>query len=234
MKARLHYNAPVILSFTLAATAVTIIDTIAGGVLSDRALILLPTFEPGRLLSYLRFLSYALAHEGWMHLISNFSFVLLIGPILEEKYGSPRILGMIVFTVVVTGILNVLFFPTALRGASGVVFMLILLSSFTNFRAGQIPLTFVLVVLLFLTREIVDAVTAEDEISQFAHIIGGICGGAFGFLTTRREGRPGGAERPGRGEERRGTTGRPPDAAPDTASEATPGTEGSQAGGEQR
>ncbi|MBA7616491.1 hypothetical protein ES703_23787 [subsurface metagenome] len=62
--------------------------------------------------------------------------------------------------------------------------MLILLSSFTNIRAGEIPLTFILVVLLFLAKEIITAFT-QDNISQFAHIIGGICGSIFGFLLIR-------------------------------------------------
>jgi rhomboid protease GluP len=62
--------------------------------------------------------------------------------------------------------------------------MLILLSSFTNIRAGEIPLTFILIVVLFLTKEVTTAF-AQDNISQFAHIIGGICGSFFGFLLTR-------------------------------------------------
>ncbi len=190
MKLRLRYNSPVILTFTLAATAVLIIDSIQGGTFSAQFFAVHPTFQATKALSYLRLVTHVLGHQNWLHLMANFSFVLLIGPILEEKYGSLQILAMIVLTAVVTGILNVVFFPTPLYGASGVVFMLILLSSFTNFRAGDVPLTFVLVVALFLTKEVVDAVTREDEISQFAHIIGGICGGMFGFLTTsRREGR---------------------------------------------
>ena len=127
-----------------------------------------------------------LGHADWIHLIANFSFILLIGPILEEKYGSKRVLAMIVITAFITGVLNVLVFSTALMGASGIVFMLILLSSFTNIRAGEIPITFVLIVALFLTKEIVNAVATRDNISQFAHIIGGVCGGLFGFAITHR------------------------------------------------
>ena len=70
-------------------------------------------------------------------------------------------------------------------GASGIVFMMILLSSFTNIRSGEIPLTFVLVVLMYLTREVVTAFSDEDSISQLAHIAGGLCGSLFGFAITR-------------------------------------------------
>jgi membrane associated rhomboid family serine protease len=65
------------------------------------------------------------------------------------------------------------------------VFMLILLSSFTNIRSGEIPLTFLLVVVLFLAKEVI-AGFANDDISQFAHILGGFIGSLFGFLFTRR------------------------------------------------
>jgi membrane associated rhomboid family serine protease len=116
--------------------------------------------------------------------MSNFSFILLIGPVLEEKHRSGALLVMLMMTALVTGILNIIFFSTGLMGASGIVFMLILLSSFTNIRSGEIPLTFVLIVVLFLAKEFINAF-AEDNISQFAHIIGGICGSLFGFIFTR-------------------------------------------------
>jgi membrane associated rhomboid family serine protease len=77
--------------------------------------------------------------------MGNFSFILLIGPIVEEKYQSGPMLLMILITALITGVLNIVFFSTGLMGASGIVFMLILLSSFTNFRAGEIPLTFILI-----------------------------------------------------------------------------------------
>jgi rhomboid protease GluP len=88
-------------------------------------------------------------------------------------------------TAVVTGLLNVLFLPTALLGASGIVFMMILLVSFTNIRQGEVPLTFILIVILFLTQEVVDSVR-EDSVAQFAHISGGVIGSLFGFLRPHR------------------------------------------------
>jgi membrane associated rhomboid family serine protease len=61
--------------------------------------------------------------------------------------------------------------------------MLILLSSFANIKSGHIPLTFIIIVVLFLGKEFL-ASLKPDTISQFAHIMGGICGGMFGFLHT--------------------------------------------------
>jgi rhomboid protease GluP len=181
---RIRYNAPVILSFTLISAAVLFLDQFLGYRLTRSFFVVYPDFDPGSVLSYLRLFTHVIGHRDWVHLMSNFSFILLIGPILEEKYRSGTMLAMLLITALVTGILNVVFFSTALMGASGVVFMLILLSSFTNIRAGEIPLTFLLVLVLFLVKEVSSAF-AQDNISQFAHIIGGICGSFFGFLLTR-------------------------------------------------
>jgi len=182
---RIRYNAPVILTFTLLCTVVLIIDQLLGG-FTEAFFVSYPGFS-GSILDFLRLFTHVLGHQNWLHLMSNFSFILLIGPVLEEKYRSGPLLVMVLVTAVVTGILNVLFFSSGLMGASGIVFMLILLSSFTNIRSGEIPLTFILIVTLFLAKEFINAL-AEDNISQFAHIIGGVCGSLFGFLFTRVNG----------------------------------------------
>jgi membrane associated rhomboid family serine protease len=100
---------------------------------------------------------------------------------LESVYGSLPLLLMIVVTSLVTGALNVILFPTSLLGASGVVFMMVLLASFTNFNRGEIPLTFILVLVLYLGRELFNSFRS-DNISEFAHIAGGFCGSLFGFF----------------------------------------------------
>ncbi|WP_461248816.1 rhomboid family intramembrane serine protease, partial [Treponema sp. R6D11] len=108
-------------------------------------------------------------------------------PMLEETYGSKSLLFMIITTALVTGVLNVLLFNSALMGASGVVFMMILLSSFTNFSHGEIPLTFILVLILYMFIQLFSAAGSEN-ISHFAHIVGGLCGSIFGFFRPQRKG----------------------------------------------
>jgi membrane associated rhomboid family serine protease len=130
-------------------------------------------------------ISHIAGHQDWTHLVANFSLILLIGPILEEKYHSGPLLLMMLVTALVTGVINIVFLDTGLMGASGVVFMMILLSSFTNIASGEIPLTFILVVVVYLAREVLGAF-AEDSVAQFAHIAGGVCGSLFGFLFQRQ------------------------------------------------
>jgi rhomboid protease GluP len=182
---KVRYNAPVTLTFALTASLVLLLDQTLFSNLIESLFVVGPTMNPGSVLDYIRLLTHVIGHSSWAHLMGNFAFILLLGPILEEKYRSTSLFIMMAITAVVTGLLNVLFLPTALLGASGIVFMMILLVSFTNIRQGEVPLTFILIVVLFLTQEVVDSVR-EDSVAQFAHISGGVIGSLFGFLRPHR------------------------------------------------
>lgn len=176
---RIHYNAPVVLTFTIACTVVRLLADFTNGIILPY-FTLYPNADPFTPMYYLRYFTHSMGHIDWQHLLGNMSFILLLGPILEEKYGPKRILIMIMVTALATGLLNNLLFNSSLMGASGIVFMFIILSSFANVKEGDIPLTFILVVILFIGNEIYSSLK-DDNISQFAHILGGICGSLFGF-----------------------------------------------------
>lgn len=181
---KISYNAPVILTFTFLCGGILFANQILNNTLIRQLFICYPQMDPADPLSYIRIFTHAAGHKDWPHLIGNFTFILLIGPILEEKFGSKKLLLMMIIAAGITGILNTFFFQTGLLGASGIVFMFIILGSFTNFKSGDIPLTFILIILLFLTKEVFDAFQS-DSISQFAHIMGGICGSVFGFKSAK-------------------------------------------------
>ena len=88
---------------------------------------------------------------------------------------------MSLITAVITGLINMFLFRQVIVGASGIVFMFIILSSLVNMKRKEIPLTFILVTFVFIGNEIVNSL-GDDNISQFGHICGGLCGGALGFL----------------------------------------------------
>lgn len=183
---KIRYNAPVVLTFGLLSTVILMLDLYAGTNLTLR-LFSVPgrgAFEPSSLVHWLRLFTHVLGHASWAHLLGNVALILLLGPMLEEKYGSGRLLGMILVTALATGIANILLFPTGLLGASSVVFMMIILSSFANRKGNEIPLTFILVVIIYLGREI-SAAFQQNNVSEFAHLIGGLCGSVFGFLRTK-------------------------------------------------
>ena len=179
---RIKYNAPTVLTFALFCALVLLLSkTLLPGLDQWFMVPGRGAFSPRSFRNWVSLFTHISGHANWSHLINNFSLILLVGPMLEESYGSLSLLLMIAITALVTGVLNVLFFRTALMGASGVVFMMILLASFTNFSHGEIPLTFILVLALYLGAQLVSSFGA-DNISQFAHIVGGFCGSLFGFF----------------------------------------------------
>jgi GlpG protein len=115
-------------------------------------------------------------------------YILLLGPMLEEKYGSVNIIELIAVTAVITGLLNYFLFPgVALCGASGVVFAFILMTSFTNFNEGEIPLTVILVAIVFLGQQLYEGVFLQDNVSNLSHIAGGLVGAFVGYHLNRRD-----------------------------------------------
>jgi membrane associated rhomboid family serine protease len=185
---RLKYNSPVVLTFTFISVVVLFLSATVLPNLRETWFMVggKGSFALTRVHSWVTLFTHIIGHADWDHLVSNFSMLLLVGPLLEMNYGSRSLLLMMVITAFVTGILNVLLFPTALMGASGVVFMMILLASFTNFSKGEIPLTFILVLVLYLGAQVYAAFNDADNISQFAHIVGGFCGSLFGFIRPPR------------------------------------------------
>ncbi len=180
---RIQYNAPITLTYTLITGLVLILTNYFPEL--KTYFIIYPQMNYGEISSYFRLFTHVIGHGNMNHFVGNFTFILLLGPILEEKYSSKRILAMIIVTALITSILTIAFSSHALLGASGIVFMFIILSSVTNLSKGRIPLTFILITGFFLGKEVVNMVN-EDSISQSAHIIGGICGGIFGFIYDRK------------------------------------------------
>jgi len=179
---KLHYNSPLVLSYALFCTIVYFLNVFTAGSFVNMFSVP-PTINWSNPLEYVRLFTHIIGHDysSMTHLVGNMTYILLLGPILEEKYGSQKLLLMILVTAGFTGLLNVLFLNTGLLGASGIVFMFIILVSFTNTKESGIPLTFVLVIALFLGQEIINSFKS-DNVSQFAHIIGGVFGGIFGYF----------------------------------------------------
>lgn len=185
---KIHYNAPVTLTFALLAFGVLILGILTG----DRTTQLLFSVHrgsPADPLFYVRLFGHVLGHAGWNHYFGNFLLILLLGPLLEDRYGSKTLLLMMAGTALLTGLLHVALFNTAVMGASGIVFMMIMLSAFVNIRAGSIPLTVILVAAIYIGREVYDGILTVDNVSQFSHIAGGVLGCVFGFAAKTRGGR---------------------------------------------
>lgn len=183
---KFDYNSPVILTYFFICLIILLIDKLCKGKFSAT---FFTTYKNDSLLNpltYFKLISHSLGHADWDHLYSNFIKILLIGPLIEEKYGSINLLIAMIITSLIIGIINKLFGKGGILGASGVAYMLILLSSFVNMENGKIPITLTLIILFFVVDEVIKLFRRKkDGVSHLGHITGAICGVVFGILTLK-------------------------------------------------
>ncbi len=183
---KFDYNAPVILTYFFICLIILMIDKLCKGKFIAT---FFTTYKNDSLLNpltYFKLISHSLGHTDWDHLYSNFIKILLIGPLIEEKYGSINLLIAMIITSLIIGIINKLFGKGGILGASGVAYMLILLSSFVNMENGKIPITLTLIILFFVVDEVIKLFRRKkDGVSHLGHITGAICGVVFGILTLK-------------------------------------------------
>ncbi len=183
---KIKLNSPLILGFVFLSLAAMILNILTAGA-SNRLVFMTYRSSLANPLTYVRFFGHVLGHAGWQHYIGNMTYILLLGPMLEEKYGAKKLLGVIALTALITGLVNFIFFPrVAICGASGVVFAFILMTSFTSFKKGEIPITFILVAIVYLGQQVYDGLFVKDNISNMAHIVGGIVGAVSGYIMGKK------------------------------------------------
>lgn len=144
-KIKITLNAPATLLFVTFCLVALILGMVTGGATTKKYFM---TYHGSFAdpLTFLRLFTHVFGHANLDHFMGNMGYILLLGPLLEEKYGSRKIWLIIFLTAVTTGLVNYFFFPgTALLGRSGVVFAFIILSSITGIGKGEIPMTFILV-----------------------------------------------------------------------------------------
>ncbi|MBE6861914.1 MAG: rhomboid family intramembrane serine protease [Ruminococcus sp.] len=187
-RTKISINSPVILGFTAVCLAALLLSFITGGFTNN---LLFSVYRSSLLnpLTFIRFFGHVFGHSGWQHFMGNIMLILIVGPLLEEKYGSSNMLFVIMTTALITGLANFMLFPgVRLLGASGVAFALILLSSFVRIKDGEIPLTFILVAVIYIGQQIFEGIFVNDNISNLTHIIGGLVGAGIGYALNRRKG----------------------------------------------
>lgn len=183
---RIKYNAPFTITFALVSLVALMVDQRTGGT-ANRLVFGVYRSSLTDPLTYVRAFTHVLGHSSFAHYSGNIMLMLVLGPTLEERYGSTTILGLSAATALVAGLAHCLIYSnTMLLGASGIVFMMILLSSVGGAKGGAIPLTLILVAALYIGGEVMDGMFSADNVSQLSHIIGGVCGAVFGMAKSGR------------------------------------------------
>ena len=175
-----QYNSVVVLTFFFFSFIVLILNYFTKGK-SNKLLFSSYRSSPFEPLTYIRLFTHVLGHSDWNHFKNNFLYIILIGPMIEEKYGSLNLLIMILITALSTGVINSLVSKNRVLGASDIVFMFIVLSSFVNINSGKIPVTLILILIFYVIDEIKDGLFKKDNVSHLGHLIGAICGCIYGF-----------------------------------------------------
>ena len=186
-KRTITFNAPAVLWFVILCFGAMILNALTGG-LTNR--LLFSTYRASLLnpLTWLRLFTHVFGHVSWQHFIGNMTYILLLGPMLEEKYGWRRLIGVMAVTAGITGVVHTVLFPgAALCGASGIVFAFILMTSFTGFREGELPVTVILTAAVFIGQQVYEGIFVRDNVSNLTHILGGAVGGVTGYMLNRRK-----------------------------------------------
>lgn len=188
------FDAPVTISFALFSIILFFIDgLILKGKLSA-AILSSPTASTGSLpfvasspASYARLLLYVFGAASWSALLANLLFILLLGPSMEERYGSVVIGIMMVVSALFTGVLNACFCSVSMNGCTSIVFMMIFLNSFMSFSKKKLPLSFFLIFVIYIAYGAFQN-SGSEVTAQILGIVtcvaGGLCGSLFAFLTS--------------------------------------------------
>lgn len=181
----MSFNSPVVLTFSIICLAALLLDFLTKG-WANKTLFSVYRSSFLNPFTYFRLIGHVFGHADWEHFLGNITLILVVGPLLEEKYGSWNI-GVIMFsTALVTGLVHILLFPnTMLLGASGIVFAFILLSSITSIKDGSIPMTFILVAVIYIGEQIFQGLFVKSNISNLTHIVGGVLGASFGYVMNK-------------------------------------------------
>lgn len=107
-KFRITFNAPVVLCLIFTCFIATLLGEITRG---ESTRLIFMTYHSSLLnpLTYIRFITHVFGHANWNHFIGNATYLLLLGPMLEEKYKSGTLIEIITITALVTGIINYIF-----------------------------------------------------------------------------------------------------------------------------
>ena len=204
---KLRLDAPVSLVFSLACIIVFACDffifkgkiipllfTSAGNAKAN-----LP-FNFSNPLDYIKIFTHVFGESSPSSLLINLSFILLLGPVLEERYGSPLVALEIAVVALVSGVLNACCVPLSLNGSSSVVFSMLLLACVASLNKKELPVSFVLVFVLYLVYVMYAAVKNNPSLSAnafaaffkanlqtFTNLAASVCGMLFGFLVAPKK-----------------------------------------------
>lgn len=210
-KLKVYNDSPVTVCFALLALVAFALDTFVlkgkllasvltcpGGKLSS------PSFNFSSAADYIKLLLHVFGFSSWNAVFINCLFVLMLGPELEERYGSPVLALMLAVSALVTGVLNACLSPAPVFGASCVVFTMIFLTGMTDLAKKHIRISWIFIFVFYIIYQFYSVYSGNDvrlsltankgfllflkkNAVTFISLAGGICGSLFGFLVSPKK-----------------------------------------------
>lgn len=132
---------------------------------------------------YLGLIGHVFAHANLAHLVGNIAMLLLLGPGLERALGGKRYVLFLGCLALLTGLsasIILVFTQKSLIGASGLIFALIFVHSLRDAKRHEVPLTVVLLAVLWGTKELL-GLFDSSHVANSAHLNGALWGFLFGM-----------------------------------------------------
>ena len=190
LKLKFQYDSPVMLTFAFITLIIFVLDTFALKGKLKEVWLVTPTAAGGQFpfafsdfRSIIRLFIHVFGYDQSSVLVCNLIFILLLGPQMEDRYGSVIIGIMIFVSALFSGVLNACFCTNAVSGAEPVVFMLILLWTMMQLSRSNISASAIAVIALFITM-LVFQKNPNGVVGVVIVAAGGLCGSLFAFLAS--------------------------------------------------
>lgn len=203
-KLRFVYDSPVVSTFVIVSALLFVTDVffLKGKVVSSfltcpgtKKSAGFDAFNFKSALDYVKIFTHIFGNSAWENLFVNFAFILVSGPVFEEKYGSVYIFVMCLTAGIVSGVLNACMSSFASTGAASIVFTMIFLSMITAFSKKTFSVSSLLILLLYIGYEFYCVIKLSGGggfkavllVPVCADLIAGICGSLFGFFVSPKK-----------------------------------------------
>ncbi len=182
------------LSFDYPVTLIFVILCIVFGFLAKlipelQSILSCPTCASGQnpfnfksISDYFRLILYPLGFSDWNVLTSHLVFILFLCPKVEQVFGK-SILSLLLFVCVIfSGVVCVCFSNSVMVGTSGIVFMLLILSFYSYIDKKEIPLSYVLLAIIYFSNEIIH-IFSTNSLVVFCQFAGALVASLVGILS---------------------------------------------------
>ena len=111
-------------------------------------------------------------HSSWQHFLSNTVYIAMLGPSIENKFGTIPLAIMTLLCAAIVGAVSVIT-KSPCYGLSTIAFMWVILNTFQSEDSEGL--------VIFVLPEVLAIFTKNDQIAHQNHVLGALIGLAFGI-----------------------------------------------------